>query len=243
MKKIILMMFLGILGTLKIQAQTGIVKKYFYMENSKEKLDTCLVVFNFEKGMVTELQMNYNHEGKDTYVLASFEGEPNMWHNYKTVEARINDFKIMLDSLQQKFRPWSKTAIENKVRNFSKSFGKHKNVPILLLSYFKNGVQYFQESKAPCIQGCLPIFGVDSNGICRIFFSWKNIDFERTKGYSQGFLTSYPIKEEITLRNMFFQFSSPTQLQSLIDVLDIEKAKKELLNKTASNKDVDSLFK
>lgn len=243
MKKMIVMLFLAFLGTLNTHAQNGNVKRAFYMDNSKEKIDTCFLTFHFEKGIVTEMQLNYNHEDNNTYVLASIEGEPNMWHNYKTVEARIKDFKIMLDTLQQKYIPWSKTALEKNVKNFSKSFGEYQKVPIFLLSYIKNGTQYYQKSKAPYIQGCVPIFGVDKNGICRMFFFWKNIHFERTIGYEQGFLTSYPIKEETTLKNMFFQFSTPSQLQSLIDALDIKKAKQELLAKSNNDKDLDSLFK
>jgi predicted RNA-binding protein with PIN domain len=63
------------------------------------------------------------------------------------------------------------------------------------------------------------------------------------KGYNQGALTSYPIKEQVTENLVIFQFYSSKELQSLKDALNLETARQELLNKTKSSEEIDSLFK
>lgn len=73
--------------------------------------------------------------------------------------------------------------------------------------------------------------------------AWENPRFERTIGYNEGLLSSRPITEQIVKQRIWFQFSSVHDIQSLIDALDIDKAKQKLLKKTESNKDLDSLFK
>lgn len=49
--------------------------------------------------------------------------------------------------------------------------------------------------------------------------------------------------EQIVKQRIWFQFSSVHDIQSLIDALDINKAKQKLIKKSESNKDLDSLFK
>jgi hypothetical protein len=56
-------------------------------------------------------------------------------------------------------------------------------------------------------------------------------------------LTSYPIKETFSVSQVCFNFNSEQQIQSLIDALNLETAKSELLNKTEKDKNLDSLFK
>lgn len=65
---------------------------------------------------------------------------------------------------------------------------------------------------------------------------WNGIPFIRTKGYNEGMLTSYPIKETFSVSQVCFNFNSEQQIQSLIDALNLETAKSELLNKTEKDK-------
>lgn len=243
MKKIMTMVFLTLLGILNIQAQTGSINRTFYMDRLDGKIDTCYFSMNLENGTVTYAGLSFNHQEKGTYVLATISGNPNMYHRYKTVETRVNDFKSLLDSLYLKYEDWSKVAQTNKITNYKKKIGEYSNIPILFMTAFKKKIEYNQNTESPYIKNCTPYFEIDSKGNCSIFFGWNDVKFQRTKGYNAGFWTSYPIKETLTVPTIIFSFSSPSQIKSLIDALDIEKAKKELLSKSESNKNVDSLFK
>lgn len=243
MKKMIATIFLAIVGILNIQAQTGTVNRKFYMDSPTLKVDTCYLTLEFEKGIATGLAMTFNHKEKGTYILAFISGKPNMYHSYKTTETRIQDFKNLLDSIQTKYKEWSNVAKSNKIVKFKKEIGTFKNIPILTLNAYNKQLQYFQKTEVPYIDECKPYFDVDEKGYCKVFFGWNGFNFERTKGYNQGFWTSYPIKEQLKVNDIYFQFASFTQLQSLIDALDIETAKQELLKKSESNKDLDNLFK
>lgn len=242
-KKAIAVVFLSLIGMLNMMAQSGTVNRTFVMTGFDEKLDTCNLSIFFEQGKVTGLNMAFNKKGKDSFILASISGAPNMYHSYKTPEQRINDFKNLIDTLQTKYEEWSAVAKNNKVVDYKKQIGGFKNVPILSLTLHKNSIKYYQKTEIPYIDDCTPYFQVDTNGSCCIFFGWKGFNFERTKGYNQGALTSYPIKEQVVENLIIFQFYSLKELQSLKDALNLETARQELLNKTKSSKEIDSLFK
>lgn len=242
-KKTIAVVFLSLIGMLNVMAQTGTVNRTFIMTGFGEKLDTCNLSLFFEQGKVTGLNMAFNNKGKGSFILASISGAPNMYHKYKTPEQRINDFKNLIDTLQTKYDEWSAIAKNNKVVNYKKQIGNFSNVPILSLILHKNNIKYYQKNEVPYIDDCTPYFQVDTKGNCCVFFGWKGFNFERTKGYNQGFWTSYPIKEQVTENLVIFQFYSSKELQSLKDALNLETARQELLNKTKSSEEIDSLFK
>lgn len=243
MKKMITIIFLGIIGILNIQAQTGTVNRTFIMEGYDSKIDTCNLSLTFNNGSVTALVINMNYKNKTSFIAAVISGEANRYHRYKNVETRINDFKKVLANTQEKYQEWSSTAKENKIVSYQKIVGEYKDIPLFSLAYYINNVAYHPLSDWPYISTCTPIFLVDEKGECSIKMKWGSCEFERIKGYNQGFWTSYPIKENVICKSIFFIFRNPMQLQSLIDALDIETAKQELLNKSESKKDLDKLFK
>lgn len=242
-KKTIAVVFLSLIGMLNVMAQTGTVNRTFIMTGFGEKLDTCNLSLFFEQGKVTGLNMAFNNKGKGSFILASISGAPNMYHKYKTPEQRINDFKNLIDTLQTKYDEWSAIAKNNKVVNYKKEIATFSYVPIMFLTLYRNNIKYYQPTEVPYIRKCTPYFEVSKDGQCSVFFGWNGMAFERVKGYNQGALTSYPIKEQVTENLVIFQFYSSKELQSLKDALNLETARQELLNKTKSSEEIDSLFK
>lgn len=235
MKKIILMMFLGILGTLNIQAQTGSVRRAFYMTAYKETPDTCFATLFLKDGKFTGLELTPLCYDKGVSILAELEtaNRPNC----------LKDFVSMLTYVKEKYVEWDSIAKKNGVKNFSKEIGTYKNNPALFLQATKNNNKYFQTFKIAAIHEATVMFHANDKGETDAFMGWGDIPFERTKGYNAGFWTSYPIKEKITVAQVCFGFKSASQLQSLIDALNIETAKEILLKKTNADKNIDSLFK
>lgn len=243
MKKIIILLLLAVAGVSNVMGQSGTITRYFYMTEQNHKVDTCDLSMNLKDGKPTALAFSMNHRDKKTYLLAIIDGNPDMYHCYKHIDKRINDFRNMLITAKEKFVQWSATAKDNNIKSFEKEIGKYKEVPILSFGAVIEGVRYYQKSEVPYVTSCTPYFNVDSEGNCSVFIGWKSLTFERTKGYSQGFWTSYPIKEEISFNNIFFNFTTVNQIQSLIDALDLETAKSDIVKEVDKNTDVDSLFK
>lgn len=243
MKKLLFILILAIAGVTDIMGQSGTITRYFYMTEQNHKVDTCELSISLKDGKPTALAFSMNHRDKNTYLLAMINGNPDMYHCYKHIDKRINEFRNMLITAKEKFVQWSATAKENNIKSFGKEIGKYKEVPILSFVAVIEGVRYYQKSEVPYITSCTPYFNVDSEGNCSVFIGWKSLTFERTKGYSQGFWTSYPIKEEISFNNIFFNFTTANQIQNLIDALDLETAKSDILKKVDNNNNVDSLFK
>ncbi len=243
MRRMIASLVFAIVGTLSVFAQNGTVTQTFYMDYDTKRIDTCSLSMTFVKGIPAEVSISFNHEDKKNYMLAFIYGDPNMYHKYKTVEQRINDFRSLLETMRDKLDGWGKIARENKVVSYSKEIGRFDKTPILSLNAYVNGIRYYQNCEPPYITSCTAYYEVDKNGKSLVSIAWKNPRFEKTKGYNEGFLSSRPIKEQIVKQELWFQFSSVHDIQSLIDALDIAKAKQKLLKKTESNKDLDSLFK
>lgn len=243
MKKIIILLLLAVAGVSNVMGQSGTITRHFFMTELHNKIDTCDLSMSLKDGKPTALAFSMNHRDKETYLLAMINGNPDMYHCYKRIDKRIEDFRNMLITVKEKFEQWSVTARDNNIKSFSKEIGEYKETPILSFEAIIDGTRYYQKSEVPYISSCTPYFNVDSKGFCSIFIGWKSLTFERTKGYNQGFWTSYPIKEDINFNNVFFKFSTVEQLQSMIDALDLETAKSDLLKETDNNANVDSLFK
>lgn len=243
MNKLLIILILAIAGVTDIMGQSGTITRYFYMTEQNHKVDTCELSISLKDGKPTALAFSMNHRDKNTYLLAMINGNPDMYHRYKHIDKRINEFRNMLITAKEKFVQWSATAKENNIKSFGKEIGKYKEVPILSFVAVIERVRYYQKSEVPYITSCTPYFNVDSEGNCSVFIGWKSLTFERTKGYSQGFWTSYPIKEERTFNDVFFKFTTTDQIQSLINALDLETAKSDILKETDKNANVDSLFK
>lgn len=243
MRRLIAFLVFVIVGTLGVFAQNGTVTQTFYMDYDTKRIDTCSLSMTFVKGIPAEVSISFNHEDKKNYMLAFIYGNPNMYHKYKTVEQRINDFRSLLETSRDKYQEWTKIAQDNKVVDYRKELGNFDKVPILTLNTYVDGVRYYQNCEPPYITDAIITFSVLKNGKSYLYFGWNNAHFERVKGYNEGFLSARPIKEEILKQSIWFQFSSVHDIQSLIDALDIAKAKQKLLKKAESNKDLDSLFK
>ena len=243
MRRTIAFLVFVIVGTLGGFAQNGTVTQTFYMDYNNKRIDTCFLSMEFEKGVPAAVSISFNHKDKDNYMKAFIYGNPNMYHKYKTVEQRINDFRSLLETMRDKLEEWGKIARENKVVSYSKEIGNFDKTPILSLNAYVNGIRYYQKSEPPYVTGCNAYFEVDKSGKSIVSMTWVNPRFERTIGYNEGLLSSRPITEQIVKQKLWFQFSSVHDIQSLIDALDIDKVKQKLLKKTESNKDLDSLFK
>lgn len=243
MRRMIASLVFVIVGTLGVFAQNGTVTQTFYMDYDTKRIDTCSLSMTFVKGIPAEVSISFNHKDNKNYMLAFISGDPNMYHRYKTVEQRINDFRLLLETMRDKLDEWGKIARENKVVSYSKVIGKFDKTPILSLNAYVNDVRYYQNCESPYITSCTAYYEVDKNGKSIVSIAWGNSLFERTTGYNEGFLSARPIKEQIVKKIFWFQFSSVHDIQSLIDALNIEKVKQKLLKKTESNKDLDSLFK
>lgn len=229
------MMFLGILGILNIQAQTGSVKRAFYMTAYKDTPDTCFATLFLKDGKFTGLELTPLCYDKGVSILAELETEnrPNC----------LKDFVSMLTYVKEKYVEWDSIAKKNGVKKYSKEIGFYKNNPALFLQATKDNNKYYQPFKIAAIHQVHVMFNVDNNGKTSVFMGWGDVPFERTKGYNAGFWTSYPIKEKITVAQVCFGFKSEKELQSLIDALNIDTAKEILLKKTNTDKNIDSLFK
>ena len=87
------------------------------------------------------------------------------------------------------------------------------------------------------------IFKLIPRGIAVSSLVGKDLTLKEQRGTTKDFWTSYPIKEQVTENLVIFQFYSSKELQSLKDALNLETARQELLNKTKSSEEIDSLFK
>lgn len=229
------MVFFAFLGILNIQAQNGNVKRAFYMKGYEEKQDTCFATLFIKNGNFSGLHLTLPCYDDGVSILAELEttNRPNC----------LKDFVNMLTYIKEKYVEWDSVAKKNGVKNYSKEIGYYKNNPALFLQATKNNNKYFQDMKITAIHTARVMFNVDNNGNSCAYMGWRNIPFQRTKGYNEGLLTSYPIKETFSITEVCFNFTSSFQLQSLIDALNIETAKEILLKKNNSDKDLDSLFK
>lgn len=243
MKRMIAAVVFAVLGTLGAFAQDGVVRSVFYMDYDTNRIDTCFLSMRFVKGIPTGVSVSFNHKDKKNYMLAFISGNPNMYHCYKNVEQRINDFRSLLETIRDKYQEWTKTARENKVVSYSKEIGRYDKVPILSLNAYVDGECYVQKYEPPYIKRCNVFFDVDKRGKSVVYFAWYDINLERAAGYNEGLLFSHPIMERIVKQKIWFQFSSVRDIQSLIDALDIEKMKQILLKKTEKDKKIDVLFK
>ena len=243
MKKLLIILILAVAWVTDIMGQSGTITRYFYMTEQNHKVDTCELSISLKDGKPTALAFSMNHRDKNTYLLAMINGEPDLYHRYKHIDKRINEFRDLLIDLKEKYEKWSATAKEDNIKSFQKEMGEFKDIPILSFGAIFDGVRYYQDSEVPYIRACKPYFGVNPDGICSVYIGWKALTFERTKGYSQGFWTSYPIKEERTFNDVFFKFTTTDQIQSLINALDLETAKSDILKETDKKANVDSLFK
>lgn len=235
MKKIMTMVFLTLLGILNIQAQTGSVRRVFYLKGYNSTPDTCFATLFLEDGNFTGLNLNLACFDEGVSVQAGLEttNRPNC----------LKDFVNMLTYVKEKYVEWEAIAKKNGVKNYSKEVGFYKNNPALFLQATKNDLTYYQSSKIAAIHEAHVMFNVDKKGNSSIFMGWEDVPFTRTKGYQEGLLTSYPIKENINVRQISINFKTPSQIQSLIDALNIDTAREILLKKTNSDKDLDTLFK
>lgn len=235
MNKLMTMVFLTLLGILNIQAQTGSVRRAFYLYGYKDTPDTCFATLYLKNGDFTGLDLTLPCSDSGVSIFAQLEtaNRPNC----------LKDFVNMLSYVKEKYVEWEAIAKKNGVKNYSKEVGFYKNNPALFLQATKNNFTYYQPSKIAAICQEHVMFNVDKNGNPSIFMGWGDIPFTRTKGYKEGLLTSYPIKENITVRQICISFSSPSQLQSMIDALNIDTAREILQKKNNSDKDLDSLFK
>ena len=224
-------------------AQSGTITHHFYMTKNDATVDTCKLSMYITNGKVNNAVFAINHKSINTYIIGFITGDPNMYHEYKSIETRINDFRNMLISLKEKYVQWTATAKANNVTDFEKKIGNFENIPIFSIEAIIEGARYYQKSEIPYICSCSPYFYVNKNGVYGLFFGWKSKTTERTIGYNQGFWTSYPIKEEKETGDIIFRFTSVSQFDSLIDALDVEKTKKMLNDNAESKKDIDSLFK
>lgn len=243
MRRMIASLMFVILETLGVFAQNGTVTQTFYMDYDTKRIDTCSLSMTFVKGIPAEVSISFNHKDKNNYMLAFISGDPNMYHRYKTVEQRINDFRSLLETSRDKYQEWTKIAHDNKVVDYKKEIGNFDKVPILTLNSYVDGVRYYQNCESPYIKKSIAIFEVLKNGKSYMCLTWGSARFERVKGYNEGLLSARPIMEQIVKQRIWFQFSSVHDIQSLIDALDINKAKQKLIKKSESNKDLDSLFK
>lgn len=133
MRRMIASLVFVIVGTLGVFAQNGTVTQTFYMDYNTKRIDTCTVAMSFVKGVPTEVSIYFNHEDRKNYMVAFIYGNPNMYHKYKTVEQRINDFRSLLETMRDKLDGWGKIARENKVVSYSKEIGNFDKTPILSL--------------------------------------------------------------------------------------------------------------
>lgn len=65
---------------------------------------------------------------------------------------------------------------------------------------------------------------------------YKNQRLQRRNAYILSYQRNFSVSQ------VCFNFNSEQQIQSLIDALNLETAKSELLNKTEKDKNLDSLF-
>lgn len=149
MRRMIAILVFAIVGTLGVFAQNGTVTQTFYMDYDTKRIDTCSLSMTFVKGIPAEVSISFNHKDNKNYMLAFISGDPNMYHRYKTVEQRINDFRSLLETMRDKLDEWGKIARENKVVNYSKVIGKFDKTPILSLNAYVNDVRYYQNCESP----------------------------------------------------------------------------------------------
>lgn len=241
MKRILIISMVLLSLGMTTKAQTGDVKRLFTMGNNCGS-DTCYLWISFKNDKCEYVKMHINSEFKSKGTFASLEmgGDPNLYHNYKTTEKRVQEFRTFLDSLRTKFEEWSKIAKENKVTNFTKNLDEEKGVPLFNVCAYKEGRQYYQFSEVN-VKGCSPHFQVDADGSCVMSFGW-HILLQRPVGETTGFYSRYSHRESYTPL-VYFAFRSPEEMQKFIDALDIESARQQLLNENANGKKVDDLFK
>ena len=239
MKRILIISMVLLSLGMTTKAQTGYVKRLFTMGNNCGT-DTCYLSLFYKDNNCNCVKLLINCESKETFAVAEISGDPNLYHNYKTTEKRVQEFRTFLDSLRTKFEEWSKIAKENNVTNYTKNLDEEKGVPLFNVCAYKEGRQYYQFSEVN-VKGCSPQFQVDADGSCAMSFGW-HILLQRPVGETTGFYSRYSHRESYTPL-VYFAFRSPEEMQKLIDALDIESARQQLLNENANGEKVDDLFK
>ena len=243
MKRILIISMVLLSLGMTTKAQTGKITRVFTMGNNCGS-DTCYLWISFKNDKFDYVEMGINCEisanGKSTMASATIDGDPNLYHNYKTSEKRVQEFRTFLDSLKIKFEEWTRIAKENNVTNYTKNLDEEKDVPIFFVCARKDGKLYSQNSEVN-VKGCSPHFTVGSDGSCVMSFGW-HILLHRSVGETTGFYSRYSHRESYTPL-VYFAFRSPEEMQKLIDALDIESARQQLLKENANGKKVDDLFK
>ena len=243
MKKILMIALMLLSVASYAVAQTGQVKRRFVMDGENGKVDSCYMFINFKDDDFDYLQMCVNVVNKDStisYTRAEISENPKHYFGYKTPKREVEDLRNMLDTLKTKLQEWSAVAKENHVTSFSKSFGKKKDIPIFYIQGTFNGYKY--RNNGYPVAGCEPMFKMDDKGSCTVSFE-QSYPVKMRTGVSKG--TGWQDTEHYDYKIAYakFRFSTPEQIQGLIDALDLETAKQELVKQSTENNKMDSLFK
>ena len=217
--------------------------------HGKEKGNT--VTLNFTNGNLSSFSIrnNYDQNSDSNVVVIYNSTSQDQWiaPHYSTF---VNNFRKAKD----KFAEWDSIARANNVKEFSKNIEviDKKDQPLwakweypykgeMAYSYSTGGVPGRKELGDGCLK-VTPCFIV-GQGYYLLYYGLNlNARVYESSTQEPMYGAQYNNYTYLT-RKVRFTFHNPKELQSFIDALDIESAKKILLERNKNEKKVDDLFK
>lgn len=244
---IAIIMFFIFVSTV-MYAQDGDISRNYIM-NTNEKGNN--VTLSFANGNIISITLSkrLNYQGSDSNIICFY----NTSNKNKNLQREILSFSEKLKKIKQKFLEWDSVADANHITEFSKTFPDNNNNIKLHLDYtiIEKGKKYYSydnnqlgwiKSAGDC---CLPLVAYYSitPESKLINFGWElpsRIYVGSTQEPVLG--GSYDTYKYYTTTT-YFVFFSPQELQTFIDALDIESAKRILLERNKNEQKVDDIFK
>ena len=225
MKRISFIIFC-ILMCLLTQAQNNIITRFKscrYDANNNYKVITSSISFSRENNGIGRI-----------YLFPSYSDESVKSFCFWTTGSRepgIVEMKSMLINIKEKYVKWTQVAKDNHIINYSKKLeGKDIYIPNFqgILEY-KNRQWWAPEWSLHIV----PYFIVDENGNCLIKLNCPPSTFQAVKNFDnalQGMIYMGAGEGFDSLKSCdaYYLFSSPEQIQSMIEALDFDKACKEV---------------
>lgn len=260
-------LILSIAGCVPGYAQNSTVVKSFIIDywDSNQKVyrdSVCNLYFDFKNDKLETLRLYpvYYDKSVTTAYLLFKNG------NF----ANLAPFVQTLKSVKHRFEKWASDARQNNVKDFSKSM-EDKDLKITSIGMFvtfKKGGEWYEvksgsgsplEGTPRPILDFTPYFWVDANGVPRVLMGFKEISgrrFEWDDNWAKSNMLKTVLVPELAIKTfketisggITLQFSSLTQIQSLIDALEyygvaLEEIKAKQKAEKAKRDSISALFK
>lgn len=248
MKDIITIIFIWLLSISSLYAQNGSVTRNYIMHGKKIG---NTVTLNLVNGSLTSFSIgnNCNRDSDNNIVVIYNTISQNKW-----LVPHFSTFVKNFKRAKEKYVEWDSIAKANNVKEFSKDIEViEKNDPPLWIkwkypykgemaySYYYGGIPGYKVLGDAHIS-VRPSFIVNQGN--HLFYYRLKLDARVYENSTQEPIYGAQYNNYTYLtREVLFIFFNSEELQSFIDALDIESAKRILLERNKNEQKVDDLFK